>query len=75
MRRAVLGAAVFLVATAVVEASLAQAPAKKLNKLTGDPAAIAEGRKLYLKYGCSGCHGVGGGGGNGWASAATEAGN
>jgi mono/diheme cytochrome c family protein len=37
--------------------------AKKLNKHTGDAAAIKEGRALYLQYGCSGCHGVGGGGG------------
>jgi cytochrome c(L) len=35
----------------------------KLNKYTGDPAAIKEGRKLFMKYGCSACHGVGGGGG------------
>jgi mono/diheme cytochrome c family protein len=47
-----------------VRPSLAQKPeAKKLNKFTGDPAAIKEGRALYLKNGCSGCHGVGGGGG------------
>jgi mono/diheme cytochrome c family protein len=43
---------------------LAQKPgAKKLNKFTGDAAAIKVGRALYLKNGCSGCHGVGGGGG------------
>jgi cytochrome c(L) len=36
---------------------------KKLNKFTGNAAAIKEGRNLYLQYGCSGCHGVGGGGG------------
>jgi cytochrome c(L) len=36
---------------------------KKLNKFTGNPAAVKEGRALYLQYGCSGCHGVGGGGG------------
>ena len=47
-----------------VRPGLAQKPeAKKLNKFTGDPAAIKEGRALYLKNGCSGCHGVGGGGG------------
>ena len=39
--------------------------AKKLNKFTGKPDAIKEGRALYLKYGCSACHGVGGGGGMG----------
>jgi cytochrome c(L) len=37
--------------------------AKKLNRYTGDAAAIQQGRALYLQYGCSGCHGVGGGGG------------
>jgi mono/diheme cytochrome c family protein len=37
--------------------------AKKLNKFTGDAAAIQQGRALYLQNGCSGCHGVGGGGG------------
>jgi mono/diheme cytochrome c family protein len=37
--------------------------AKKLNPFTGNPAAIKEGRALYLERGCSGCHGVGGGGG------------
>ena len=36
---------------------------KKLNKYTGNAAAIQQGRALYLQYGCSGCHGVGGGGG------------
>lgn len=39
--------------------------AKKLNKYTGNPEAIKEGRAIFLKYGCSGCHGVGGGGGMG----------
>ena len=44
--------------------ALAQKPeAKKLNKYTGDAAAIKEGRTLFLKEGCSGCHGAGGGGG------------
>jgi mono/diheme cytochrome c family protein len=44
--------------------ALAQKPAaKKLNKFTGDAAAIKQGRAAYLKNGCSGCHGVGGGGG------------
>lgn len=63
MRRTAIPVAILLAVTAV-GGSLAQTPPpKKLNKLTGSPAAIAEGRKLYLKYGCSGCHGVGGGGG------------
>ena len=43
----------------------AQEKLKLLNPYTGSPEAIAEGRKLYLEYGCSGCHGVGGGGGMG----------
>jgi cytochrome c(L) len=42
-----------------------KAEARKLNPYTGNPEAIREGRKLYLKYGCAGCHGVGGGGGMG----------
>ena len=36
---------------------------KKLNKFTGDSAAIEEGKKLYIQVGCQGCHGGGGGGG------------
>lgn len=43
----------------------AQEKPKKLNPYTGNPEAIAEGRKLYIQYGCSGCHGLGGGGGMG----------
>jgi len=40
------------------------------RSLPGNPyaksaAAVVEGRKLYLKNGCSGCHGMGGGGGMG----------
>ncbi|HEY0478783.1 MAG TPA: c-type cytochrome [Kofleriaceae bacterium] len=40
------------------------------RSLAGNPfaksaAAVIEGRKLYLKYGCSACHGMGGGGGMG----------
>jgi len=38
---------------------------KKLNPFTGNPAAIQEGRSLYLQNGCSACHGVMGGGGMG----------
>lgn len=36
---------------------------KKLNLFTGNPGAIAEGRKLYMQSGCPACHGAGGGGG------------
>lgn len=36
---------------------------EKLNLFTGNPEAIAEGRKLYMQAGCPGCHGAGGGGG------------
>jgi mono/diheme cytochrome c family protein len=43
-------------------ASAAAGPGK-LNKFTGNAAAVEQGRALYLQYGCSGCHGVGGGGG------------
>ena len=40
------------------------------RSLSGNPfaksvEAVLAGRKLYLKYGCSGCHGMGGGGGMG----------
>jgi mono/diheme cytochrome c family protein len=38
---------------------------KKLNPFTGQAEAIAQGRTLWLNYGCSGCHGVMGGGGMG----------
>jgi len=38
---------------------------KKLNPFTGNPAAIQEGRSLYVQNGCSACHGVMGGGGMG----------
>ena len=38
---------------------------KKLNPFTGNPAAIQEGRSLYIQNGCSACHGVMGGGGMG----------
>jgi mono/diheme cytochrome c family protein len=40
---------------------------KMVNPFTGDPAAIAEGRKLYIANNCSSCHGVQGGGGMGKA--------
>jgi mono/diheme cytochrome c family protein len=48
-------------------AQQAQAPADepKKNPFTGDSAAIAEGRQLYMKYNCYGCHGTAGGGGMG----------
>lgn len=45
---------------------------EKLNPFTGDSLAIAEGRKLYLKYNCYGCHGTMGGGGMGKAINDTE---
>ena len=40
------------------------------RSLSGNPfaksaMAVVDGKKLYLKYGCSGCHGMGGGGGMG----------
>jgi cytochrome c(L) len=54
-----------LIAGSVAPAEAQNPAAKKLNKFTGDAAAIKEGRALYLKNGCSGCHGVGGGGGMG----------
>lgn len=33
------------------------------NPYTGDAAAIAQGKDLFVSYACSGCHGAGGGGG------------
>lgn len=33
------------------------------NPYTGNPAMIAEGRKVFFGAGCNGCHGGGGGGG------------
>jgi len=44
--------------------------AAKSAETSGNPfaksaEAVVDGRKLYLKYGCSGCHGMGGGGGMG----------
>src|SRR5215467_2877017 len=35
------------------------------NPFAKSAFAVVEGRKIYLKSGCSGCHGVGGGGGMG----------
>ncbi len=35
------------------------------NPFAKSAMAVVEGKKLYLKNGCSGCHGVGGGGGMG----------
>jgi mono/diheme cytochrome c family protein len=35
------------------------------NPFAKSAESVVEGKKLYLKYGCSGCHGVGGGGGMG----------
>lgn len=35
------------------------------NPFAKSADAVLEGRKIYLKYGCSGCHGRGGGGGMG----------
>lgn len=59
-------AGVLLMMLGVEAGGLAQAQgAAKLNKYTGNPEAIKEGRAIFLKYGCSGCHGVGGGGGMG----------
>jgi mono/diheme cytochrome c family protein len=51
----------------LIGAGMAQDPPdpKKLNPYTGKAGALAEGRALYIRYGCSACHGVGGGGGMG----------
>ena len=45
-----------------------QAKPKKLNPFTGNPEAIAEGRKVYFLYSCNACHGGTGGGGMAGAS-------
>ncbi len=47
------------------EASATEQQPMKLNPYTGDSTAIAQGRKLYLKFNCYGCHGTMGGGGMG----------
>lgn len=52
-------------AGANAEAQQAAGDGEKTNPYTGDEEAIAEGRKLYLKYNCYGCHGTQGGGGMG----------
>jgi mono/diheme cytochrome c family protein len=51
----------------LIDSGIAQDPPnpKKLNPYTGKASAIAEGRALYIRYGCSACHGLGGGGGMG----------
>jgi cytochrome c(L) len=43
----------------------AEAAAAEKNPYTGDAAAIADGKKLWMKWGCYGCHGTQGGGGMG----------
>jgi cytochrome c(L) len=44
-----------------------EAPPAALNPYRENPAAVAEGRTLFIQHGCSGCHGVMGGGGMGVA--------
>jgi mono/diheme cytochrome c family protein len=68
MRR--IGVVIGLVSAAclgLIDLGVAQDPPnpKKLNPYTGEASALAEGRALYMRYGCSACHGVGGGGGMG----------
>ena len=46
-------------------ATLAPRNPDQLNPYTGDPAAVAEGKKLYRKLNCYACHGQSGGGGMG----------
>jgi cytochrome c(L) len=41
------------------------AQAAALNPYRENPAAVVEGRTLFIQHGCSGCHGVMGGGGMG----------
>jgi mono/diheme cytochrome c family protein len=57
--RRVFSAASLWAATATAQAKVE--PVK--NPYTGDPAAIADGHRLYLETGCNSCHGGGGGGG------------
>ena len=56
-----------IVSSGLTHSGMAQDPpdVKKLNPYTGTASALAEGRTLYIRYGCSACHGVGGGGGMG----------
>jgi cytochrome c oxidase cbb3-type subunit 3 len=37
----------------------------RANPFTGDPAALQEGRRLFIAFNCSGCHGGRAGGGMG----------
>ena len=41
------------------------APALPVNRYQDDPAALADGRRLFLWYNCAGCHGSHAGGGMG----------
>lgn len=45
---------------AQARAQQAKAPATeaKENPFVGKPEAVAEGKKLYTKWGCAGCHGT-----------------
>ena len=68
MRRvAVVIAVTSAMCLGLIASGAAQDPTepKKLNPYMGQEAVLAEGRALYIKYGCSACHGVGGGGGMG----------
>lgn len=47
------------------EDTVEQEEANGSNPFEGDEAAIAEGKKLWMKYNCYGCHGTSGGGGMG----------
>ena len=40
-------------------------PATATNPYTDDPTALADGRRLFVQFNCSGCHGGHGGGGMG----------
>ncbi|HET7500175.1 MAG TPA: c-type cytochrome [Kofleriaceae bacterium] len=46
-------------------AKLAPGERATSNPFSKSAEAVIEGRKIYLKNGCSGCHGMGGGGGMG----------
>ena len=64
-RTSLIVGALTLCCLLALDAVKSRAEPEKLNPYTGNEAAIKEGKKLFVQYGCSGCHGLGGGGGMG----------
>jgi cytochrome c oxidase cbb3-type subunit 3 len=53
------------VRTSTLAAGAANQPPEVRNPYADDPAAMSQGRQLYLSFNCAGCHGGAGGGGIG----------